>query len=180
MKREQASSTSDEILVLQAQHGDGEALDELVKRYQHRVYAHCITLLRDEELAWDAVQETFFTMLRRLPELHHACAFPVWLFRLATARVRDVQRSDGRFHRLMQRRSDEPPVAAMDSPAPHRLQLADCLRLLDPEERELIRLRYVENFSTSEAAAILDIPEGTVKSRLHAIRTHLRNLTGEE
>lgn len=179
MSHEPTAETPDEILVLQAQHGDGVALDALVQRYQKRVWRHCLVLLGDEDAAWDAAQETFLTMLREIRGLRHAAAFPLWIHRLATARVRDLQRGASRLRRLEEIWAQEKPADSINANAPQKLQLSDCLSLLSPEDRTLINLRYMEGFSTRETAAILYIPEGTVKSRLSAIRQRLRHLTGE-
>ena len=157
------------------------ALDELITRWQERLWRHALRLTGNPDAAWDVLQETMIAISRGLGRLVEPAAFPGWAYRIATNQCRDFLRRQGRqrlsmeayfSEQLRENRRDPSPVRAMD------LQAA--LKQLPGAQQTLVSLRYEEGFSVAEIAGILGINAGTVKSRLYAARQYLRTLLEEQ
>jgi RNA polymerase sigma factor (sigma-70 family) len=167
-----------EYLVTCARLGDREARKHLVTRYQKKFLRHAYRLLGDGEQARDAVQDGWAEILRGLPGLRDDAAFPAWAFRIITRKcARQISALQG-ARRTLAALSGE-PVAAMRAEddmeqAAERKPIHDALATLSAEHRAAVALFYLEDMSVAEAEVALDIPVGTVKSRLMHARKHLR------
>ena len=98
-RRERAT---DESLVLRCQEGDAAAFDELVGRWQERLWRHAWRLTGNRDAAWDAIQDTWITVCRDILGLKDAVAFPAWVYRITSNRCHDWIRKERR-----RRRADE-------------------------------------------------------------------------
>jgi RNA polymerase sigma factor (sigma-70 family) len=152
--------------VREAQRGDTMAMNALVDELMPYVGRICgaIALDRGE----DAAQEALITILRKLRQLRDPDALRPWARRIAT-------REAVRAARQARERGDHPPV---DVPAPGEpslgVEIRDQLGRMEPEQRAVLVLRDLEGLSEQEAAALLDVAPGTVKSRLHRARERFR------
>ncbi len=174
----------DEYLVTAAATGDQPALARLVVRWQPRLLRHAWRVTGDAEQAKDATQESWIEILRGLGRLNDVAAFPAWAYRIVTRRC---QRSFGRTKReaLHSELVDDdfammmPEHLSGEFTAELSLVAAE-LALLPPEQRAAVALFYLEGLSVAEMAIALDVPPGTVKTRLmHARRKVRERLTGE-
>ena len=161
------------LLVLLAQAGDRTALEQLL----HDAYAplrRYITYLAGADLADDILQETSLQIFRKLPYLREPAVFRPWTFRIASR----IAFSHLKRARRWQALDDAPPehLSAFD-PGPGEPPDEGFLTLLDrvsPASRAVLLLRYQHDLTLEESAAILEIPIGTAKSRLHYGVTTLR------
>ena len=174
---------SDEALVLLAARSEQHALAELYDRYGRTAYGLALRILRDEALAEDAVQEAFLaiwrTAARFVPERGKAST---WIFTLVHRRAVDIVRREQ--HRRTDALDDvaEPGGASVDEEAWLRLQrerVQDALRQLPDQQREALELAYYGGFTQSELAERLGQPLGTIKSRMFAGLSRLRELLGD-
>jgi RNA polymerase sigma-70 factor (ECF subfamily) len=155
-------------VVERARAGDHDAFAELATTAFGRVSAIAQLIVRDRELARDTVQDAFLRAWRDLPGLRDPDRFDAWLHRL-------VVRTSINVLRTRRRRPVEVEIGSLDVPividhtsvVADRDQLDAALRRLSPEARALVVLHYYVGLPLTEAAAILDIPVGTAKSRLH-------------
>jgi len=150
----------------------------MVERFQPTAYRLAVALLSDEHQAEDALQEAFFEAVRRVDALREPRAYPGWL--------RQIVRTQA--NRIRRRRTEQPRELPADSSSPEpsparRIEAAELRRRvrgalgeLSPAGRETAELFYLELYSVSEVAAALNVPEGTVKRRLHDARNRLRGL----
>ena len=165
----------DAYLVASARLGDRNALGILVRRWNRKLVAHAWRLLRDTEGAKDAVQESWVEILRGLSRLREDAAFAPWAFRIVS---RPCARQIGRMRG--QRRLAEEMAAIPadgDSAEPSPLDIASmrrAIRALPPEQEAAIALFYLEDMKVAEVAVALDVPAGTVKTRLMHARRKLR------
>lgn len=169
------AAATDEDLVAAYVAGDGAAFDELVSRYQRRVYGICYRYFGDPQDAEDAAQETFLTLLRRAETFTARARFSTWLYRVATNACNDISRRRSRRPQaaaaapdLAERAADEDPVGTREL----ALDLQEALLALEPEQREAVVLHDVQGLPYADVAARLGVPVGTVKSRIH--RGHAR------
>ena len=142
------------------------------------VYRLSIAILGDEADARDAAQDTFLTAWRQIRAVRDPDKFDAWLQRVAVNAARMTHRSRRRrgVREIPQSRlgavsTDSSPLAPTDSDAG---VLDAALRTLDVDQRSILVLHHLEGRPIVELAAILDIPTGTVKSRLHAARRALQ------
>ena len=165
-------------LITRARLGDRAALAQLVPRYQRKFLGHAYRLLRDAELARDAVQEGWIDILRGLHKLQDEGAFSAWAFRIIT---RKCARHIAKLHKnrevLKNMREDartEPTASNDIDQALGHWTLRKALAKLPKEHRAAIGLFYLEEMSVAEVAVALEIPVGTVKTRLLHARKKLR------
>jgi RNA polymerase sigma-70 factor (ECF subfamily) len=161
-----------EWLVLRCQSGDAFALAELVTIFQPRLVKHACYLCRpDEAAALDAVQESWLAIVRGINRIEDPATFRAWAYRIVTNKCADRIRSIVREREAMDRR---PPIASHD--ATEDSVVLDAMVKVGPDQRAILSLRYLEDMSTREIAAVLEVPEGTVKSRLHQARNELKQI----
>ncbi|MBN2584415.1 MAG: RNA polymerase sigma factor [Planctomycetes bacterium] len=164
----------DEVLVVEAQDGNGAAWELLFRRWQRRLWRHARRLLGREDTAWDACQDAWMAMLRGLPRLDDPAAFSGWAYRIVTHKCVDRLRVEKRHRDLWHDVAADYPTE--DSSGTTHLELKQALGQLSGPMQSVLVLRYVEGFTVNEMAAILDVAEGTVKSRLHRARAELKKL----
>lgn len=148
-------------VVRRAQRGDPAALDALVRELSPYVGRICGAIALDD--GDDAMQETFIAVLRSLRTLREPAALHGWVRRIA---VREAVRAAKKRAPV----ADVPERAAPSADLAWAIDVRDVLATMPPEHRAVLVLRDLDGFSESETAALLSVPEGTVKSRLHRAR----------
>lgn len=173
------SPVSDLELIDAARGGDRAAFDTLLRLHQDRVFAICLATIRDRELALDATQETFVKVFRKLDRFDGRSAFTTWLYRVTINTCYDVLRRSRRHAtEPLPEHHDPPDPTAGDSfaSADVRADISDALAALPDEFRAAVVLSDLEGLPLAEVAAVLDIPIGTVKSRVFRGRRLLADL----
>ena len=179
---------SDWELVQRAREGDRDAFRELVERYQRKIAALALGIVRGREDALDIVQETFTKAYQNLDRFKGDAAFYTWLYRIAYNLCVDHRRretkqpsvsldadtsDEGRAPVLADPAyHDEPFERSRDAEIGRRVQAA--IADLTPDHRAVILLREVEGLSYEEISRVLECPKGTVMSRLHYARRQLQ------
>jgi len=165
-----------ELLVIKSQQGDTKAFADLVSLWQQRLWRYAFKVTGCESTAWDIVQETWASVVKGLRKLKDASTFPCWLFRIANNKCIDCTRHQQRQSRLNSHLEGNLKPNATTKPDEKADKLEAAVANLTPERKALIMLRYSQDFNISQIARILDIPAGTVKSRLHRTVNELRQL----
>jgi len=179
MEAKESATPDQTLLVLLAQSGDRGALEELL-REAYGPLRRYVTYLAGAGLADDILQETSLQIFRKLQHLREPAVFRAWTFRIASriafAQMKSARRwqsiEDAPVEELttFDERLGEPPDEAF-------LQMVE---RVSPASRAVLLLRYQQDLSLEEAAAILEIPVGTAKSRLHYGVTMLRKYLSDE
>jgi RNA polymerase sigma-70 factor (ECF subfamily) len=187
--QEPGVAPSDWDLVQRTRAGDRAAFRELVERYQRKIAALALGMLRSREDALDIVQETFAKAYQNLERFKGDAAFYTWLYRIAFNLCVDQQRREAKQAQVPLESDDrgEAPVPGMLDDGPRRDQpfdrardaeigrrLTAAIRELTPDHRAVILLREVEGLSYEEISRVLQCPKGTVMSRLHYARRQLQ------
>jgi len=160
--------------VVRAQHGDHEAFERLAAANAGRLIGTATLILRDSDAARDAVQETLIEVWRNLPSLRDPEAFEGWLQRI-------LVRACHRAVRSRRRRDVEIPQLDIDMPNPSQEHTVDdrdrierAFRRLTAEQRTALVLHHHLGLPLAESAGILQIPTGTMKSRINRATAALR------
>ncbi len=161
--------------------GDTAAFDELMRAHQDRVFGVCLRMLRDREAALDATQETFITVFRKADRFAGRSAFSTWLYRVAVNTCHDAARRSGR-HRTesLPEATDPADERAGDEFAAVELRpdLEAAVESLPDEFRAAVVLSDLNGLALQTVAEILEVPIGTVKSRVFRGRKLLANMLG--
>ena len=178
---DQAASQRESWWVLQAQSGSHEALNELFKSIQEPLFRYIVSLVRDQHLAEDILQEVFIRIYRKLRWLRDPEVFRAWAYQIAS---REAFRYLNRERRWSDQVRDEAvltsiPADDRDGDFSRELieTLPELVGSLSPASRAVVVLFYLHEMSLVETAAVLDIPVGTAKSRLaYGLQCLRRNL----
>ncbi len=189
---------TDEALLLQYQaSGDRKLFEQLIRRYQQEIYSYLRRYIGNSELAEDAFQGTFLQVHLKCQSYDASRRFRPWLYAVATNQAIDVQRRNKR-HRMVSldrvSRGDEeqrsgswsdtivggaPDPLASASQQENGVWVHNAVSSLGEPMQQVIHLVYYQGMKYREAAEVLQIPVGTVKSRLHAAVQRLGQLWGE-
>lgn len=182
-------SDDDRRLIAAALAGQTDAFGELVTRYQHRLYNTAVRVLGNPDDAADVVQEAFLNAFQALPSFKGDAEFFTWLYRIAFNTAVSYRRKKrpvvgfdpgrpGSADREPEDRSEEVrPGAALERSEDVAALYAALDRLSD-EHRRVLVLKDIDGMKYEEIAAVLGVPVGTVRSRLHRARLDLRGLLG--
>ncbi|MCM0676698.1 RNA polymerase sigma factor [Micromonospora phytophila] len=172
-----------DALARSASRGDAAALDALLVAVRPEVLRLCGRFLPNREDAEEACQDTLLALARGITRFEGRSSFHTWLHRLTANRARST-------YRVLRRRRvlEAGGVPLPDRADPRRtsvvagtrLDLLDALDSVRPDLAEAVTLRDVLGLSYREIAALLDLPEGTVKSRLHLARQMVRQRLGDD
>ncbi len=178
--------TEETELVARAKRGDLVAYEELVRRYQPLAVRTAYLVSNGADDAEDAAQEAFVKAYRALDRFRPGSPFRPWLLRIVANEARNRRRSAGRRTGLALRAAEDrrtpdaapsPEAAVLDHEA--RAALLAAVESLRPDERDVVTARYLLDLPEAEAATMLGIPRGTVKSRLARALGHLRERLAE-
>ena len=153
-------------LVLRAQAGDREALDELLKLIQEPLYRYIASLVGSRALAEDILQEVFILIYRKLRWLREPEVFRPWAYRIATREAFKQLKRERRWtdSSVDETVLEEMPAPTSDSPTPE--QISQLVEQVSPASRAVIVLHYLHEMPLGEIADVLGLALGTVKSRL--------------
>lgn len=193
------AALKDPEVVARAAAGDHEAFRVLVERYQNRAYGLALRVMRDEEQAKDVVQEAFLKAYRSLDRFEGRSSFYTWLYRIVMNLCLDAKRRQpaGRQVEWDEEYAHEVPVgtgldavdpARQDAAGPAgeleraelRAAVGRAINELPDDARQTLLLREVEGLSYLEIAEIMEVPKGTVMSRLHHARRRVKALLLEQ
>jgi RNA polymerase sigma-70 factor, ECF subfamily len=174
--RDEAERLYERLLVLRCQTGDDDAYRELVARFGPRLHYFLRKLSPRLDRAEDLVQETWIDVLRQLPRLKDAAAFTTWLYRIAHGKAM----LDGR--RSVREPAMSPDVESVAdreevSFSPEEAaEIHAALDRLEPAQREVLVLRFLEELSYEDIAEVVECPVGTVRSRIYYAKAQLKKL----
>ena len=167
------------LLISRARGGDREAFGELVEQYRDNVYRLAYRMCGNAYDADEAAQEAFVAAWRALPNFRGDAKFSTWLYRLTTNAAIDVMRREKRHQTVgdgemmeLADDADSPQETVERTEQQEAVQKA--LATLSEEYREVLLLRYMEEMDYAEIAEVLQLPSGTVKSRINRAKAALK------
>ncbi len=189
--------TDDLLLVKRVRSGDQRAFRTLVERYQRKVYAVALGMLKDKEEAMDVSQEAFVKVYKYLDHFKGDSSFYTWLYRITTNICIDVLRkrggsrgedvefdeslamdtSEAQIGALGTRLGTNPQKSALRKELAEKIQ--EALEQVPEKHRAILLLREVEGMSYEDLSRTLEIPKGTVMSRLFHARAKVQKILSE-
>ncbi len=171
--------TGDQPLIEAFQSGDEFAFVSLYNRYKGPVYAFCVKMLSDREVAADVMQDTFLRLYENRDRLLKSSSFKSWLFTVARNQCLNTMRRDKRMVGYGDGIEDVPgdstPVSRLEK-SERIAMVSECLMRLKPDYREVLILREYQNLSYDEIAAVTRSTVSAVKSRLFKARRKLAGM----
>jgi len=173
-------TTSDQTLIARIAAGDKVAMQVLYGRHHVRVYRYLVRLTSDAGLAEDLVSEVFFDVWRQADRFEGRSQVSTWLIAIARFKALSAMRKrtedglDDEQAAAIEDEADDPEVAVQKKDTGALLR--QCIGRLSPDHREVIDLVYYHEKSVEEVAAIMEIPENTVKTRMFYARKKLSEL----
>ena len=179
------AAPDDGVLLRRARQGHEPSLNQLLVQHYDRVYAICRRMTGNDTDALDAAQDALIAIVRGLERFDGRSSFTTWAYRVTTNACLDQLRRDRR--RPVTHLDREPPTRGgppdLDQDVTERLAIDEALARLPAEFRAPVVLRDVIGLDYAEIAEVLEIPPGTVRSRIargrRALAGHLRDDTGE-
>lgn len=181
---------ADKILVERSRNGDMEAFEQLVRRYENKVYTVAYRFLGNHADASDLAQDTFLRLYHALPSFRGESSFMTWLYRITANACRDEIRRRQRYHfmsldnetanngnHIMSRVSGlTPSPEEVVEQKEFNDMVQQCINTLTQEHRLILVMREVQGLSYDEIADILKCSLGTVKSRLSRARQAFKEI----
>ncbi len=164
----------EEFLVASARLGDRQSLDALIKYRSPKLFSHACGLMGNRDEAADIVQETWLEITRSLPKLKEPRAFSTWAYRIVSRRCAKAIGRNIKHRKIAAQQVNLPASEPVDTTQVQAIGWA--ISNLPAGQAAAIRLFYLEEFSVREVAAALDIPIGTVKTRLMHARKSLKSI----
>ena len=171
-------------LVRLAREGSQEAFEELVKKYQSKVFSMALSFTRNREAADDLAQEVFLKAYLALPRFQGKSEFGTWLYRISVNHIKDFLRKKGRAKEVSLEDvgeislsdRDQADKAALEAEAEARRGLVRrSVERLPDKYRVILTLRDIQGLPYDEISRVLRLSPGTVDSRLHRARKILRD-----
>jgi len=189
---------SDDLTLDRARKGDLDAYNQLVIKYQERIFAKVFSMLRNSQDAEEITQDTFIRAHRALATFRGNASFSTWIYQIGTnlarnrywywrRRKRDESMSldadlgedpGATLHDILSDGAQGPGQEAQHNEFVKKV--ADCMEQLKPEHALILTMRNVQNMSYEDIAEELGLSIGTVKSRINRAREALRELMGDE
>jgi RNA polymerase sigma factor (sigma-70 family) len=173
----------EQTLIARAQRGDLKAYESLVRLHETMAFRAAFLVTHDENEAADAAQDAFLRAYRALGSFRAGQPFRPWILRIVTNQALNRVQASQRRARATERFTQE-VMATQDQPSPERKlaereqseRLLQAVRELAPAEQTLIALRFFLELPEGEVAEALNVPRGTIKSRLHRTLARLREI----
>ncbi len=172
----------DELLVLRCRRRDKAALEDLIRNWEKRLFYYIRRLVDNEQDAWDILQKTWLKVIRKIKSLKEPRSLPAWLYRIARNTAISHIRSEY-SKRVFIKDAEEVPSNEKSN---EEFRFEDAERVhyglskISLPHREALTLHFLDDLSIEEIAEVINVPPGTVKSRLHYAKRALRAVLEKE
>lgn len=164
-------------IVIRARQGSEDDFVRMIRQYEKTLYRIAFGMLRSDEDAADAIQETIIAAFRQIYQLQEPRYAQTWLVRILINQCNGMLKR--KSHVIPLYDNDAVTGQSTDHPSEDRLDLYHAIGMLGPDQREVIILHYLEDMPLKEISSLLQLSEGTIKSRLYRARERLALLMNE-
>ena len=169
--KDSLSNMESQFLVMAVQDGNAAALEKLVSLWQKKLWNYVFRLTADVHASWDITQQSWLEIIRGLRKLRDPRSFKAWAYKIATNRSIDWSKKRNRNRYI-----DVEVIDVASDERDEDSQIRELIEKLKHDSRIILSLFYFEQLTLQEISIALNIPIGTVKSRLHKARAELRQL----
>ena len=169
--KDNLSNIENQLLVMAAQDGDVKAMEEIVHRWYKKLWQYVFRLTSDIHAAWDITQQCWLEIIKGLEKLNDPASFRPWVYRIATNKSIDWLKNKSKHQHINLDSIEIDCYQKNDD-----LRVKELTQALKNDSRAVLSLYYFEQLSISEISVVLNIPQGTVKSRLFKARGELKQL----
>ena len=169
--KDNLSDIENQLLVMEAQDGDAQAMEKLVCRWQKKLWHYVFRLTSNRAATWDITQQCWLEVIKGLKKLNDPACFKAWAYRIATNESIDWLKNKSKDQRIKLDSIEADCYRKKDD-----LEVNELIQKLKKDSRVVLSLYYFEQLSISEISIALNIPRGTVKSRLFKARSELKQL----
>lgn len=175
-----------ELLALRCQRGDIGAIEELIHTFETRLFYYIRRLVNNEEDAWEILQETWLKIISSLNRLRNPKMLPAWIYRIARNTAISRVRQNIAERNLIADIDSEPQPANIGMELANEISSFDVDRVhqalsrLSFPHREVLTLYFLEDLSLNEIAELIEVPVGTIKSRVYHAKLALRKIIEPE
>jgi RNA polymerase sigma-70 factor (ECF subfamily) len=167
----------DALLIMEYRSGKKRALSLLIDRYHQRLCRHSFWYTRDMNASKDIVQDSWQVILNKLDGLHDPNSFGSWAMRIVTRKSLDyLKKHKHHSESLKALQQEVVDVESQDRKESELIKLNQAIRELHQDQQLVLRLFYTQEYSLKEISDILELPVGTVKSRLYNAREKLKTI----
>jgi RNA polymerase sigma-70 factor, ECF subfamily len=181
--RRTAEAIYQELLALRCGRGEKAAFEELVQLWEKRLLYFIRRLVDNEQDSWDVLQQTWLRVISGIGRLREPASLGPWLYRVARHAAFNHGEVKANYRRLLDDYQASTAASCQEIADRETFENAEQLHRglvqLPVPQREVLTLFFLEDFSIDEIASVLDVPPGTVKSRLHHAKKALRVLLGK-
>lgn len=169
-------------IITQIKNGDEQAFAELIEQYKLPIYKTAKSILKDEDDVCDAIQDTALSIYKNIPNLKNEEYFKTWVIRITINKCYDILKKHKLNNEKMLKAQEDVSElhTNFDNNVILQTDLQRTLELLEEDLRIVTVLYYYNDLSISEIADILNIPKGTVKSRVFRAREKLYEILSKE
>lgn len=166
-----------EEAIERVRNGDKQAYRRIIVRFERQMYTYCYYILKNHAETEDAVQDIFIRAYKQLHLYNSQGSFSAWLYKLAYHHLMNVKKKQGRWLKLMERvktQESRRPVTSGES------AIQGWMECLTTEERHILLLRAVEQYTFDEIAKIMDVKPATARKKYERLRQKLMEHSGRE
>jgi RNA polymerase sigma-70 factor, ECF subfamily len=165
----------EDALIEKSKKGEEDAFSELVKLNQSKIFQMLLGMIKDEKVAQDLTQEAFISAFRHIDSFKKHSSFYTWVYRIAYNLALDFLRKKARL-KEDEFKENFIQIAPASEETDFTAQLEDALKLLSDKQRVVFELYYLKKMAQKEIAVLLNIPEGTVRSRIYSGKKKLQKV----
>ena len=169
--KDNLSNIESSLLVMAAQGGNAEAFEKLVSLWQKKLWQYVFRLTSDIHAAWDITQQCWLEIIKGLNKLNEPACFKAWAYRIATNKSVDWLKNKSKDQHINLDSIEIDCRQKNDD-----LRVKELIQRLKNDSRAVLSLYYFEQLSVAEISIVLNVPRGTVKSRLFKARQELKQL----
>ncbi len=169
--KETITNIENQLLVIEAQDGNAESMELLVSRWQKKLWQYVFSLTSNSQVTWDITQQCWLDIIKNLKKLNDPENFKAWMYRIATNKSFDWFKRKNKYQHIQM---DSMELADVENE--NDTDVKELVRRLNNKSRTILRLYYFEELNIFDISIVLNIPQGTVKSRLFKARQELKQL----
>ncbi|MCG7375437.1 RNA polymerase sigma factor [Paenibacillus sp. ACRSA] len=162
--------TKVELAIESVKVGDRQAYEIIIHQFERPMYTYCYYILKNHAETEDAVQEIFIRAYEHLHQYRKQTTFSAWLYKLAYHHLMNIKKKQSRWLNLIHRHKEQELVVEVSH---YASMIDELLTYLTPEERHILLLRAVEQYSFEEISDIMDIKSATLRKKYERLRHKL-------